>query len=326
MRRVVALLLPLVVCAQAVLAGELPVKHVVLISFDGLRSDMAQILSKKNNGGFRQVLKEGVWTLNARTDTDYTVTLPNHTCMITGRPVLGQDGHGVIDNGMLDKTVHDYAGHYVQSVFDVVREHHLTSAMLASKPKFEVYQRSFPIDAVSITNYDDKKTLESFEKLTVKGLPSFVFMHFAGLDQVGHRKGWDVLRGSAYFTEAQAMDGRLKRVLEAISRKPALANQTIVIITADHGGESHGHGDKKTPLNYTIPFIIWGKAVAKGSDLYKINIDTRLDPLKARIGMDNISQPIRNGDAANLALFLLGLPSIEGSVIAVNKPLKIKKD
>lgn len=298
-------------------------KHVILISFDGFRPDLITNLGPKADT-FNRMIREGASTLNARTDDDYTVTLPNHTCMITGSPVLGPDGHHVTDNTIVTRTVHDYAGRHVNSIFDVLHQNKRHGAMLASKLKFNIYEHSFPIDIVSLTDHDDLKTLEVFEKLAKKGLPDFIFMHFAGADYVGHAHTWSFTPGSEYLKEAVVLNQYLKRVLEAVGGNASLADSTVIIVTADHGGEGGGHSDVKNPRDYTIPFIIWGKPVAKGVDLYRINGDRRVDPASRRINNNQELQPIRNGDAANLALSLLGLPSVEGSTIGNKKPLKVK--
>ncbi len=36
--------------------------------------------------------REGAWTHNAGTDSDNTLTLPNHIAILTGRPVGGKYG------------------------------------------------------------------------------------------------------------------------------------------------------------------------------------------------------------------------------------------
>ncbi|MEI6607468.1 MAG: hypothetical protein WCP35_19330, partial [Verrucomicrobiota bacterium] len=52
-----------------------------------------------------------------------------------------------------------------------------------------------------------------------------------------------------------------------------------------------------------------------GSDLYAINPTTRSAPAAAANPPYSGPQPVRNGDAANLALSLLGLGPVPGSTI-----------
>src|SRR4029434_1849458 len=96
--------------------------HVIQISVDGLRGDLlAAMLAappQTDLPNFRRFVTEGATTFNARTDYTETVTLANHTCMLTGRPVrqpAGQpDGvaHGYTANGTpaANVTLHDPAG------------------------------------------------------------------------------------------------------------------------------------------------------------------------------------------------------------------------
>ena len=85
-------------------------------------------------------------TFNARTDYTHTVTIPNHTCMLTGRPVLQPVGqpntthHGYTSNTSPtpDATLHNSGNpnlDYVASVFDVAHDHGLSTALFASKSK-----------------------------------------------------------------------------------------------------------------------------------------------------------------------------------------------
>ncbi len=54
---------------------------------------------------------------------------------------------------------------------------------------FIIYKRSYPIDIVSLTDQNNLKTLQPFEKLSHEGLPDFVFMYFPSTDRVGHKHG-----------------------------------------------------------------------------------------------------------------------------------------
>jgi hypothetical protein len=89
-------------------------------------------------------MREGAYTLNARTVREQTATLPNHTAMLTGRRVDDKHGgHGYSDNVDNGSTVHRAAGHYVASVFDVVHDNGDSTALYASKTKFKLYERTW---------------------------------------------------------------------------------------------------------------------------------------------------------------------------------------
>ena len=72
-----------------------------------------------------------------------------------------------------------------------------------------------------------------------------------------------------------------------------------------------------------VPFYVWGPDAGVGhGDLYAAN-PTRYDPGTGFPYSLTVWPPIRNGDAANLALDLLGLPSITGSIINARQDLSV---
>lgn len=132
--------------ASEPLAGNAPdatVDHVIHVVFDGLRSDAITTLGANQLPNLHRMIREGSWTDNARTDYDFTNTLPNHADMLTSRPVEGDFGHGVDFNFYLGiAIIHNVAGEYVPSVFDVVHDHGLRTGLYASKAKFDLYDNS----------------------------------------------------------------------------------------------------------------------------------------------------------------------------------------
>ena len=64
--------------------------HVIHISIDGLRVHLLEAninTSPLDHPKFKRFVDEGATTFNARTDYTYTNTMPNHTSILTGRPV-----------------------------------------------------------------------------------------------------------------------------------------------------------------------------------------------------------------------------------------------
>ncbi len=322
--------------------------HVIIISVDGLRSDMIGILGESRAPALT-TLASGAATLNARTDPDMTVTLPNHTSMMTSRPVQGSTGHNwtLNDDPPPGTTIHSHKGEYIASVFDVAHDHGLRTHLIASKGKFSIFDFSWNAehgapDEVSPDHGQDKIDLfvrvkdpeaiaeigmNAIEQASAEGHRSVTFLHFRQPDSQGHSTGWDTAPDSAYAESIMEVDDALGEIIEDIEKDEVLRASTVIILTADHGGGAPktSHWVAHDPQNYTIPFLVWSPSGIKRVDLYGINADVRTDPGDRRIpGAPAPDQPIRSADAGNLALALLDLPSIPGSVYGVDSRLRVR--
>ena len=148
-----------------------------------------------------------------------------------------------------------------------------------------------------------------------------MFLHLAGPDGAGHKYGWG---SAAYVAAVKNADADIDRVVSAIVEDPELAEDVVVIVTADHGGVpgTMAHIDRTRSENYTIPFVVWGPGIARG-DLYDLNPDYR-DPGGGRPSYDG-PQPVRNGDVANLVTDLLGLGAVPGSLFDTAQDLDVEE-
>jgi hypothetical protein len=140
-------LLLLFVCAVGLCTSTLShaADFVIHISVDGLRPDYLQaVINAGNAPNFKRFQDEGAWTNNARTDYTHTITLPNHTSMITGRPVSQPAGlpntthHGYTHNSDPNPswTLHNQGNlnvAYKKSTFDVVHDAGLSTALFTSR-------------------------------------------------------------------------------------------------------------------------------------------------------------------------------------------------
>jgi hypothetical protein len=330
-----------ILCLAASSPAGAAVSYVINVSVDGGGSSYIQNLVNANQlPNFKRLETEGMWTLNARNDYDYTITLPTHTSMVTSRRITTTAGHGWTSNSdpALGVTIHSNKGSYVASVFDVAHDNGLRTGVYATKSKFSLFQTSYDashgaLDATGVDNgrnkidsfvYNSSSTniLGSFVSMMTSNPLNYSLVHFTDPDTAGHANTWG---STAYNNSLIAVDGYLGTLFNMINNNAVLKDKTILVVTADHGGNGTDHSNAADPLNYTIPMFVWGPGVAPG-DLYAYNLNpkTRQDPGTSRpVYSDTAIPPIRNSELGNLSLDLLGLGPIPGSAMDKDQNLSI---
>lgn len=84
---------------------------------------------------------------------------------------------------------------------------------------------------------------------------------FDNPDHVGHAVGHDT---PEYYAKLKELDGYIARIVQAVD-EAGMTDETIFIITSDHGGIGQDHGGI-TMQEMETPFIIAGKGVKAGGE------------------------------------------------------------
>lgn len=246
----------LALCAAPALAS----RHVVIVSVDGLRPDVAL---RAKMPAFRSLLERGSFTMYAMT-TDVAITLPSHTSMVTG---VTPAKHGIGYNS--DPRPTDRPAPEWPTIFEVAHRAGLSTAMCAGKSKFSVLAQPGTLDSVLVpprgSAYSDSLVAAHAVRWIRRMRPDLLFVHLPSLDAVGHSRKW----GSREQVDAsERCDRELGKVLAAI-RAAGLEDSTLVILSTDHGGAGTTHGglDARSRL---IPWIVAGPGVKRDFDLAQI--------------------------------------------------------
>lgn len=277
-----AALVPLLAAAPAVPLPDGDVfrrsDHVVVVSVDGLRPDAIEAAGAET---MLRLMREGSYSLTAQTILP-SKTLPSHTSMVTGvEPAV----HGVTwndDRTLIRGTVR------VPTMFGLSRAAGLTTAAFFSKSKFHHLEVPGTLDHVESPfgwwgRWRAERVVHEVEQHLERHRPNLTFVHLAEPDYAGHASGW---MSPAYLDAVREADRAVARVLQAADQAFGEGDYTL-ILTADHGGQGHGHGSPH-PLERTIPWISWGRGVTQGAG--------------AVLG------PIQTTDTAATVLWLLGVP------------------
>ncbi|HUJ42704.1 MAG TPA: ectonucleotide pyrophosphatase/phosphodiesterase [Opitutaceae bacterium] len=271
---------------EAALAAAPPVRplpavqRVLIISVDGLRPDCLLLADAPVLHG---LIKNGAYTMWARTVAE-AITLPAHTSMLTG---VTSRKHGVEWNRDLPLFTPVYP--QVPTIFEMAARAGYRTALVAGKAKFDTLNKPGTVTYATILSGDrgtDAGVAAAAVAVIEQHQPDLLFIHFPGVDTVGHAKGWG---SPEQLAAVAALDGHIQDVLAALERAGCRAH-TVVIVTADHGGAALTHGPDD-PRSRHIPWIAAGPGVRPGFDL------TRVKGLQ-----------VNTEDTCATACWLLGLP------------------
>lgn len=242
------------------------VKHVVLIGFDGLG---AYAIADAQMPVLKQLMATGSWSLKARTVLPSS-SADNWASMLMG---AGTSLHGYTEwdsktPEIPSATVSQYG--IFPGIFGLLRSSH-PSAKTAVIYNWEGIGYLFEKEAVDIVVHDEKATGDFYADTAAAIIrqekPALTFIHFSQPDGVGHSIGH---RTPEYYAELKNVDRRIGTIVQAV-KEAGIENQTIIIISADHGGINKGHGGKSLD-EVLIPWIIQGPGVKKGNEITDVII------------------------------------------------------
>ena len=255
--------------APAHAQADFAIRHrVMLVSLDGLRPDA---IDAADAAFLRQQISRGAYTAFCRNEFP-PATLPNHTTMLTGLPILT---HGIFLNAELP-------GHVANpTLLDMATGVQRRTGFFASKVKFNFLCRP-EAATVRVIEPDIDKLTDQIVAFLEGPPPDFMFIHYNQPDGAGHAEGW---MSESYLAEVRHVDALLRRVCDTMARR-GLDRETVVIVTADHGGEGKSHA-LNTDLERNVPLLIFGPDVAAGHVLRGPNSLLQIAPTcAALLGLD----------------------------------------
>jgi predicted AlkP superfamily pyrophosphatase or phosphodiesterase len=230
--------------------------RMLIVSVDGLRPDM---LLRSKTPNMHALFEEGTFSFWART-TPHSITLPSHTSMLTG--VIPRK-HEIEWNKDLPLATPVYPK--FPTLFAVARAAGYTTGLAAGKSKFDILATPGSLTAHWITDSEkaeDVDVAREASSIIRAEKPQVMFVHLPTIDNVGHKIGWGTPQQVKAVEQADRCIGMLlNALLEAGVRE-----QTIILITADHGGAGRTHLPDDARTRH-IPWIVQGNGIRKSQDL-----------------------------------------------------------
>ena len=236
-------------------AGDLSVvKHIVIIGVDGMSPDGIQKASTPN---MDKLVETGAHSFTAQAVLP-TSSSPNWASMIMGVP---PEMHGVKSNSWKARDARKKAfcgngkGEIWPTIYRVIREQR-KDAVIACFHDWLGYGRLIESRVCNVKKncIGEDRTVNSSIRYIGKKKPLFTFIHLDHVDHAGHQFGHGT---TEYYQSVEKADSLIGEVISILKNADIFEN-TMILVTSDHGGKGKGHGGD-TPEERTIPWIISGQ-------------------------------------------------------------------
>src|SRR6266498_1307015 len=219
-------------------------RRVLILSIDGLRPDAISLAPMPN---LMNLMQSSAYTLSAQTVYP-SVTLIAHSSMLTG---LCPSKHGVDWNDYIPERGYALG----TDLFDIAHAAGFQTDMFVGKKKLIQITEPSSLDQFVFINDRDSVIID---RLLADFPQDFgvLFIHFPLVDDMGHNYGW---LSTQQLNVAFRADEALERLLVELDARN-LRGETLIIITADHGGHDTTHGSSM-PEDMTIPWIASGPGI-----------------------------------------------------------------
>ncbi|MDL2255503.1 alkaline phosphatase [Parabacteroides sp. OttesenSCG-928-G06] len=240
-------------------------KHIILVGFDGWSSH------SMNTGGdmpmVRKMMAEGAFDLKSRSVLPSSSAV-NWASMFMG---AGPEIHGYTEWGSrvpeLPSRVLNSDNRF-PNIFGLFRD---------KAPEAEIgciYEWKgihYLMDTLAL-NYIEQAPAITAEnpagctpfavKYIKEKKPNLLAVIYDKPDGTGHSLGWT---SPEYYEMITHLDNGLKEIVQAVE-EAGMLDETVFIVTSDHGGIEKGHGGK-TMEEMERPLIFWGKGIKKGHQI-----------------------------------------------------------
>ncbi len=235
-------------------------KHVVFVGMDGLASWCV----KENPAAMptlARLMREGSWTLKTRSILPSSSACNWHSIFTCS----ASEQHGFNDWGTKTPVFPPSAVLKSGLYPDVFAELRAQRSAARIDYFFEWSGMAFVVDT-NACNSVERAPDDKLVPLTVRSIrerkPDMVSVVFGDPDGAGHGKGW----GSPEYIESMKVhDGYLAEIVKAIEESGE-ADETVLIVTSDHGGNGKGHGGPSL-REMERPLVVWGKGVKRGYEI-----------------------------------------------------------